>query len=243
MANEMEENNSAREAHPSEEVATPLHSDHEDHSVSDSRDFIEAESEGDDSTFEEGFTGKTILGSIFVSLIMTAGAIYLGLVAGSGLGAASQWVTIVLFAEIARRSFLPLKRQEIFLLYYVAGGLAAVAGADRGISGGPFGWLIWNQYYIQSPQAASIAKEIPWFSTPQPGSAALDQRSFFHPAWWGPIGVMMVHQTLERLSWLPAGYILFRATSDVERLPFPLASVAASGATALAEAGSGNSVW
>jgi hypothetical protein len=243
MANEMEENNSAREAHPSEEVATPLHSDHEDHSVSDSRDFIEAESEGDDSTFEEGFTGKTILGSIFVSLIMTAGAIYLGLVAGSGLGAASQWVTIVLFAEIARRSFLPLKRQEIFLLYYVAGGLAAVAGADRGISGGPFGWLIWNQYYIQSPQAASIAKEIPWFSTPQPGSAALDQRSFFHPAWWGPIGVMMVHQTLERLSWLPAGYILFRATSDVERLPFPLASVAASGATALAEAGSKEDSW
>ncbi len=243
MANEMDNKHSSSEEHGSEDVATPQHTDHQDHSVQDTRDFIEAESQGDDSAFDEGFTGKTILGSIFVSLIMTAGAIYLGLVAGSGLGAASQWVTIVLFAEIARRSFLPLKRQEIFLLYYVAGGLAAVAGADRGISGGPFGWLIWNQYYIQSPQAASIAKEIPWFSSPKPGSPALDHRSFLHPDWWGPIGVMMLHQTLERLSWLPAGYILFRATSDVERLPFPLASVAASGATALAEAGSKQDSW
>ncbi|WP_309718910.1 hypothetical protein [Armatimonas sp.] len=240
---------SNKESLGNEDVATPHHTDNQDHSVADTRDFIEAESQGDDNTFDEGFTAKTIIGSIFVSLIMTAGAIYLGLVAGSGLGAAAQWVTIVLFAEIARRSFLPLKRQEIFLLYYVAGGLAAVAGADRGISGGPFGWLIWNQYFIQSPQAAAIAKEIPWFSTPQPGSAGLDQRNFFHPDWWmvggvlGPIPVMMIHQTLERLSWLPAGYLLFRATSDVERLPFPLASVAASGATALAEAGSKEDSW
>ena len=238
MASEMDDNQSNNE-----EVATPLHTDRQDHSVEDARGFIEAESQGDENLFDEGFTTKTVIGSIFVSLIMTAGAIYLGLVAGSGLGAAAQWVTIVLFAEIARRSFLPLKRQEIFLLYYVAGGLAAVAGADRGISGGPFGWMIWNQYYIQSPQAASIAKEIPWFSSPQPGSDALNQRSFFHPDWWGPIWVMVLHQTLERLSWLPAGYILFRATSDVERLPFPLASVAASGATALAEAGNKEDSW
>lgn len=243
MANEMEKHDS------SEEVATIQHEDGLDHSIEDAREYIEAESQGDENLYEEGFTTKTFVGSIFVSLIMTAGAIYLGLVAGAGLGAAAQWVTIVLFAEIARRSFLPLKRQEIFLLYYVAGGLASVAGADRGLSGGPFGWLIWNQYYIQSPQAASIAKEIPWFATPQPGSLALDNRNFMHPDWWlvggalGPIPVLVIHQLLERLSWLPAGYILFRATSDVERLPFPLASVAASGATALAEAGSKEDSW
>lgn len=213
-------------------------------SVAAIRDLVERESHDDaGDTFEEGFTGKTVIGSIFVTLIMTAGAIYLGLVAGSGLGPAAQWVTIVLFAEIARRSFLPLKRQEIFILYYVAGGLAAVAGADRGLSGGPFGWLIWNQYFVQSPQAAAIAREIPWFATPQPGSPALDQRTFLHTDWWGPVWVLVATQVLERISWLPAGYILFRATSDVERLPFPLASVAASGATALAEASTKEESW
>jgi hypothetical protein len=213
-------------------------------SVAAARALVEEESDDDqDGGFQEGFTPKTVIGSIFVTLIMTAGAIYLGLVAGSGLGPAAQWVTIVLFAEVARRSFLPLKRQEIFILYYVAGGLASIALQDRGISGGPMGQLIWNQYFIQSPQAAPIAKEIPWFATPQPGSAALNNRTFFHPDWGGPIFTLMIAELLGRLCWLPAGYLLFRATSDVERLPFPLASVAAAGATALAEAGSKEDSW
>ena len=213
--------------------------------IAAARDRVEDTSGEDEEGggYEEGFTIKTIIGSIFVGLIMAPGAIYLGLVAGKGLGAAAQWVTIVLFAEIARRSFLPLKKQEIFLLYYVAGGLASVALADRGISGGPFGSLIWMQYFVQSPQAAAIAREIPWFATPQPGSPGLTGRTFFTQDWAGPIGILFLTQFLERLSWLPAGYILFRATSDVERLPFPLASVAASGATALAEASSKEDSW
>ena len=193
--------------------------------------------------FDEGFTVKTIIGSLFVGLIMMPGAIYLGLVAGAGLGSAAQWVTIVLFAEIARRSFLPLKRQEIFLLYYVAGSLASAALENRGLSGGPFAGLIWNQYFIQSPQAAAIAKEIPWFVSPQPGSDALNDRTFLHVDWRGPIVILLLTQLLERLSWLPAGYILFRATSDVERLPFPLAPVAAAGSQALSEGGTKEDSW
>ncbi len=197
--------------------------------------------------FQDGFTIKSILGALFVALIMMPGAIYLGLVAGQGLGSAAQWVTIVLFSEVARRSFLPLSRQEIYVLYYIAGGLAYVALGDRGISGGPMGNLIWNQYFVQSPQAASIAREIPWFATPQPESAGIIQRNFFSRDWWSPhggaLGVLIFTQILERVSWIPAGYILFRATSDIERLPFPLASVAASGATALAEASSKEESW
>jgi hypothetical protein len=213
-------------------------------SVAAARALVEEESEDDEHAgFEDGFTPKTVIGSIFVTLIMTAGAIYLGLVAGSGLGPAAQWVTIVLFAEIARRSFLPLKRQEIFILYYVAGGLASIALADRGISGGPIGGLIWNQYFVQSTQAAPFARQIPSFATPQPGSPALDERTFFHSDWIRPLWVLVASQILERLLWMPAGYLLFRATSDIERLPFPLASVAASGATALAEAGTKEDSW
>ena len=194
------------------------------------------EASGDDFKYEDGFTWKTVIGALFVALIMAPGAIYLGLVAGSGLGAAAQWVTIVLFAEVARRSFIPLKKQEIYILFYVAGGLAGAALADRGLSGGPFGNMIWNQYFIQSTQAAPFAAQIPHWVAPQPGSTALTQRTFFHPDWGAPIGLLLLSSLLERASWIPAGYILFRATSDVERLPFPLAAVAASGATALAEA-------
>ncbi len=211
--------------------------------ISAARRLAEETASDEDTKFEEGFTFKTFLGALFVGLIMAPGAIYLGLVAGQGLGAAAQWVTIVLFAEVARRSFLPLRKQEIYILFYVAGGLATVTLGDRGISGGPFGQLIWNQYFIQSTQAAAIAREIPSWMAPQPGSAALTNRTFFHPDWYPAIGLLFATQILERLSWLPAGYILFRATSDVERLPFPLAPVAASGATALAEASSKEESW
>lgn len=211
--------------------------------IAAARDRVEDTSGDEEEAYGEGFTWKTIIGALFVGLIMMPGAIYLGLVAGSGLGSAAQWVTIVLFAEVARRSFLPLSRQEIFLLYYVAGGLAYVALGDRGISGGPMGALIWNQYYVQSPQAAAIAREIPWFATPQPEAAGVVQRNFFSKDWLGPLGILFATQLLERVSWIPAGYVLFRMTSDIERLPFPLASVAASGATALAEAGSKEESW
>lgn len=57
--------------------------------------------------FEEGFTLKTIIGAIFIALFMLPGGLYLGLVAGQGVGDAATWVTIVLFAEVARRSTPP----------------------------------------------------------------------------------------------------------------------------------------
>src|SRR5215210_6196117 len=95
--------------------------------------------------FEEGFTFKTIIGVLFVAFIMLPGALYLGLVSGQSIGSAAEWVTIVLFAEVARRSFIPLKRQEIYVLFYVAATLTGL-NAALGVSGGPFGGLIWNGY-------------------------------------------------------------------------------------------------
>jgi hypothetical protein len=206
---------------------------------------VEASEEGDgvpEPEFEEGFSGKTMAGALFVAFIMLPGALYLGLVAGQGLGPAAEWVTIVLFAEIMRRSFLPMKRQEIYILYYVAASLTGLA-ADRGISGGAFGNLIWNQYFVQAPVAAAVAKDIPHWVVPPAGSVALLHRTFFDPAWAVPIGLLVLGEVLGRLHWMSAGYFLFRVTSDIERLPFPMAPVAASGATALAEAANKEESW
>lgn len=194
--------------------------------------------------FENGFTGKVMIGALFVCLIMLPGAIYLGLVAGQGLGAAAQWVTIVLFSEIARRSFLPLKRQEIYCLFYMAGALTASGfGGLPGISGGPFGDLIARQFLMQSSAMASVAPHLPGWVAPPPGSPAYAQRSFLNPAWMVPIGILLLNQVLDRMKWMGLGYVLFRITSDVERLPFPMAPIAASGATALAEASTKEESW
>ena len=55
------------------------------------------------STFDEGFRWSALLGAIFVALLMVPGAIYMGLLAGVGIGGAAQWVTVILFIEVARR--------------------------------------------------------------------------------------------------------------------------------------------
>jgi len=199
---------------------------------------------GQQIQFENGFTGKVVVGALFVCLIMLPGAIYLGLVAGQGLGAAAQWVTIVLFSEIARRSFLPLKRQEIYCLFYMAGALAGSGfGALPGISGGPFGTFIATQYIMQSPAMANVVPFLPHWIGPQPGSPAYQHRSLLDAAWLIPIIILIAGQVFDRMKWMGLGYLLFRVTSDVERLPFPFAPIAASGATALAEASTKEDSW
>lgn len=194
--------------------------------------------------FRTGFTMRTVAGAFFVGFIMMPGAIYMGLIAGTSLGAAAEWVTIILFSELARRSFSALTRQEIYLIYYIAGGLAGVIGGTM-LAGGPFGQLVWNQYLAQSPAAAGfgIAEYIPAWVAPPVGSDALVGRSFLHRAWIPPMVVLVASQVLSRVEWFTLGYILFRVTSDVERLPFPLAPVAAQGATALAEGDEGRDSW
>ncbi|MEW6754766.1 MAG: peptide transporter [Candidatus Latescibacterota bacterium] len=194
--------------------------------------------------YRDGFTRRTVLGALFVGFVMMPGAIYLGLIAGVGLGSAAEWVTIILFTELARRSFSPLARQEIYVIYYIAGGLAGVIGGSM-LAGGPFGQLIWNQYLVQSPAARGfgIADQIPAWVSPPPGSEALLERTFLHRAWIPPITVLVVSQVLARAEWFCLGYLLFRLTSDMERLPFPLAPVAAQGATALAESDEEGHTW
>ncbi len=204
----------------------------------------ESAEEGQQIVYENGFTWKVFIGALFVGAIMLPGAIYLGLVAGQSLGGAAQWVTIVLFSEVARRSFLPLKRQEIYCLYYMAGALAATGfGQLPGISGGPFGQFIALQYLINSPAMAPVAPHLPGWIAPHRGSAAYIHRTFIDSAWLIPICILLFNQIFDRMKWMGLGYMLFRVTSDVERLPFPLAPVAASGATALAEAATKEESW
>src|SRR2546423_1637167 len=89
--------------------------------------------------WDEGFGLKSIIGAIFVGIIMTPASMYMGLVIGSEIGQAAQWVTIILFMEVARRAFTTLKRPEIYILYYMAGAsLVARSG------------VLWDQVIVAS---------------------------------------------------------------------------------------------
>ena len=188
--------------------------------------------------YEEAFNIKTILGVLFVAVIMVPGNMYLNLMIGGGIGAAAEWVTIILFIEIAKRSFTTLRKQEIYLLLYVATALiAAETGSFQG--------LLWNQYFVQSPAAKQfgIAKLIPSWVAPQPESEAIINRTFFHKDWLVPIILLVLGTAMSKIAWFTGGYVLFRLTSDYERLPFPFAPIAAQGAMALAESSSGQETW
>ena len=188
--------------------------------------------------FEEGFTKRTLVGVLFISLIMIPGQMYLSLVTGLGIGDAAQWVTVILFLEVAKRSFTSLKRQEIFLLTYVASQLIARAETQT------FLQLIWRQYFVGSPEARQFGLTeklvslefmgLPWFS-PAPDSPAVTERTFFHQDWALPILLMVLAIIVGRVTWFTSGYVLFRLVSDKEQLPFPTAPQAALGAMALAE--------
>ena len=177
--------------------------------------------------FEEGFDWKTIIGAIFIGFLMMPGSMYLQLVIGQGIGPAARWVTIILFAEIAKRAHSDLKQQEIFLLYYMAG--AALAS--------PFSGLLWSQYLVQSDAARmlGVTEFIPAWIAPGPDSQSMLERSFFHRDWLIPILLLVGSQIIQRIDHFGLGYALYRITSDVEKLPFPMAPVAALGTMALAE--------
>lgn len=187
--------------------------------------------------FADGFNWKTVVGAFFLGFIMMPGAMYLGLVVGNAgsITTAAQWVTIILFAEIARRSLKDLKMQEVYVLYYMAG--LAVAS--------PFSGLLWNQYLAQSQyaQAMGIAQDIPRWWAPPADEIREAGRTFFTRAWIAPILFVSILTIINRFDNYGLGYVWFRLTSDVEELPFPMAPVGASGITALVDSENTREAW
>jgi len=193
--------------------------------------------EGGVRKFESGLSLKVVLGALFVGLLMMPGSIYLTLVAGQSGAGAAPWVTVILFTELARRSFTTVKRQELYILLGLAG---AAVGA-----GGSYWGMIRDQYFVQSPQAMQfeIADKIPTWVVPPPGSEAIAKRSLIHKDWMWPLLLMLSNTILGWLRGTGGTYFFFRLTADLERLPFPLAPVSAQGATALAETTGKRETW
>lgn len=194
--------------------------------------------------YEQGFDIKSVIGALFVGFVMMPGAIYLGLVVGQSMGPAAEWTTIILFTEVARRSFVTLKRQEIYILFYIASSLASMQGGVA-LAGGAFAGKIWDQYFVRSPAAegTGIASQVPSWVVPPSTSPAIMHRTFFHPDWIVPSLLLLLGTILGRMNQFGLGYILFRVTSDYEKLPFPFAAITAQGSTALAEATTKEETW
>lgn len=178
-------------------------------------------------TFEDGFSIGSVVGVMLIALILIPGALYMQLVAGQGVGASAQWVTLILFLEVAKRANAKLGKAQIFVLFYMAGTFAY-----QSVQGSP----LWSQFLVRSEAALSfgLTSMFPsWFAPSDP--TAYETRSFLQAAWLPAIGLMVFRTLFSRLDSAVMGYGLFRIASDVEKLPFPMAPIGAQGMMALAD--------
>jgi hypothetical protein len=186
-------------------------------------------------TFEDGFSWTAFLGALFVAVLMVPGSIYMTLIAGMSVGPAAQWVTVILFIEVARRANKHLKRAEIFTLFYLAGAIMISASMAQGNFQGGLGAL-WSQFFAQSDaaRAAGITEHLPHWVVPT-NPDVLERRSLFMWDWAPALGLIVFTMVIGRIDNMVLGYGLFRLTSDIEKLPFPMAPVGAQGVMALSE--------
>lgn len=123
----------------------------DDQGLQEFRDLMEVP-----SAFEEGFTWPALIGALFVAFMMVPGSMYMHLLAGIGIGQAVQWVTVILFIEVARRANKSLKKAEIYILWFLAGQAVML----------PFEGVLYRQFFAQSnaAQAWGITDGIPdWY--------------------------------------------------------------------------------
>ncbi|HOU91975.1 MAG TPA: hypothetical protein PLU22_13075, partial [Polyangiaceae bacterium] len=186
-------------------------------------------------TFEDGFSWAAFFGALFVALLMVPGSVYMTLIAGMSVGPAAQWVTVILFIEIARRANQRLRRAELFTIFYLAGAVMVTASMAQGQFHGGLSAL-WSQFFVQSEaaRAAGLADQLPYWVVPS-DPAVLEQRSVLLREWVPALLLVVFTMVVGRLDNMVLGYGLFRLASDVERLPFPMAPVGAQGVMALSE--------
>lgn len=192
--------------------------------------------------FRDGFTRRAIIGAFFLSAVMVPAAIYLSLLLGGGLTAAADWVTVILFLELARRSFQKLTRQEIMVLLHVAGSIGTGVGTT-GLAGGVFGTLVWHSYLKTSSATKQFGlhEQLPaWVA---PDATVIAQRTFWNAAWWPAVWVLLISFALNKIQGFVVGYLAYKITVDVEKLPFPMAPVWAQGSMALAEHSGRSESW
>lgn len=183
--------------------------------------------------FRDGFGWTTLTGILFCGLVMIPGSIYLSLMTGGSMGSAATWVTLILFSEVARRSLRTLSKQELVVLLHAAGGILG--------GGFVFGDFVYRSYLVSSEAVrdAGMRDAFPAWFVPSPDSAAVLERNLFHPDWLVPTSILAFLMVIGFVNKYTLGYFFFRLTSDVERLPFPMAPIQAQGAMALAEADQG----
>ncbi len=177
---------------------------------------------------KEGFTIRSILGILYVILILLPTNMYYTLAIGGSLAFAAPIISLIFFLEVFRFSERPLTKQEAFIIYSIASEAAMGSVAMA---------LIGNVYFRASPMAEyfGISGIIPDWWAPAPTSEAIQLRTFFHSDWILPITILFSAWTLGKIIDFSLATYLYYQLIEIENLPFPLAKVSAETVLSLAD--------
>ncbi len=184
-------------------------------------------------TFERGLTGRVILAIFFASMFFLPISIYLQLVTGVTISAIATYITAVLFSELALLFGSPLRKQELFIIVEMCG----IAGTTTFMVELVFrGFVVTSSLsYAFRIGGVPINHLIPAWWAPPYNSEAYTIRTLLHPDWGLPILITVIHGGFTILT----EFALLMLTSllyiEVEKLPFPFATIDAEMISTLSE--------
>jgi len=189
---------------------------------------------------ESGFNWKTILAVLFETAVIIPISLYLYLLSGAYFAFGAIFVTAILFSEISRIVGVPLRKQELFLIYAVAGEITIITSA----AGTPVLVFIWRRYFMESfiswafidPLTGQpLPKAVPSWWAPPIGSEAYHARSLFLNDWILPISIALVFSLFLFIQEIGLSSFCGILYLEREPLPFPWARVDAQMCITLAE--------
>ena len=173
-----------------------------------------------------GFTYRSALALVFASLVIMPVQLYLLLVSGANIAAAAVYITVILFTEISILTGSPMTKQEIYIVYMLAGLAASnpvfIAFVQRKyLVTSPFSWSFIDPY-TKKP----LPEVIPSWYVPPYNAPSTAIRSFFHPDWALPMALSTFqYGVLFIIAEIALAMMMAQYAIEVERLPFPLANV------------------
>ncbi len=165
----------------------------------------------------EGFTWRAFLAIIYTALILQPAAIYLYLVTGTWYIGALLNTTIVLFAVLAKVSGKSLSKQELWVMI---NSTSTAMGMEIIVA------FIYNYYLRNHPVANlyGLTNLIPsWYAPPLTGPL----RNLLNPLWLLPLGIALGGALLAKANDISLGFLFHHLYVEVEKLPFPMATVSA----------------
>jgi len=177
------------------------------------------------SGIKSGLTITTFLAILYAVFVFQPAMVWLQLTTGGALGSIS-WITLLVFAEVARLLGRSITKQEATVIYLLAG----VGGTQIFIN------YIWRAYYSQSPitKLFGLSDVIPSWWTSRSLDAWL-QRTFFHESWYTPILIGIIFLILSEAVNISMGLITREVFIKSMKLPFPLQEMSATGIVTIVE--------